>query len=460
MGDQLSMLDTMFLELEQAQDSSHMHIGVALVFDPPPDGTEPTLDELVRRFDERIGAMPRFAQRLSDINTDPIRWLTWEPMEDFDPAEHMRRATLPAPGGQAEMEEWLGDFWSHRLDRHRPLWEVTLVDGLDGGRWMLATKAHHCLVDGVGSIDVGMLMLDDVDVDALAREEPGGDDTGGSRFWLTPGLVLRGVRAGLGAVTHPRDALEKLRGAVELIVKEELIAAPQTSLNRELTGARHYRTRRFSLEDAKRIGRRHDATVNDVVLAACAGGLRALLLSRDEEPPPGIRAQVPVNIRSGDQEHALGNAITTLFVELPVEEEDALTRLITVRDKARAMKRGNQGKGGKAIADLTDIGPPLFGIMVSRSMFGSSRMFNLTITNVPGPQEELTALGATLVEALPFVPLFAEHTIGIAVAGYNGGLVIGVSGDRHCAPDIDVLADGIEQSLNALLASVGAHQHV
>ncbi len=145
MGDQLSMLDTMFLELEQAQDSSHMHIGVALIFDRLPDGTVPTIDQLAERFDERIGAMPRFAQRLSDLETDPLRWLTWEPMPDFDVREHMRRATLPAPGGRAQLEEWLGDFWSHRLDRHRPLWEITLVDGLEGGRWMLATKAHHCL---------------------------------------------------------------------------------------------------------------------------------------------------------------------------------------------------------------------------------------------------------------------------------------------------------------------------
>jgi len=457
MGDQLSMLDTMFLELEQAQDSSHMHIGVALVFDPPPDGSEPTIEMLAERFEQRIGAMPRFAQRLSQLNTDPLRWLTWEPMPDFDVREHMRRATLPAPGDQSELEEWLGDFWSHRLDRHRPLWEITLIDGLADGRWVLATKAHHCLVDGVGTIDIGTLMLDDIDESAFERYEPD-EDQGGSRFWLNPGLVVRGVRAGAGLARHPREALEKARGAVELIIKEELIAAPQTSLNRELTGARSYRTRRFSLDEVKRIGHQHEATVNDVVLAACSGGLRQLLLSRGEEPPPGIRAQVPVNIRSSDQEHALGNAITTLFVELPVEEEDGLARLTQVRDKARAMKAGSQGKGGKAIADLTDIGPPLFGIMVSRSMFGSSRMFNVTITNVPGPQEELSALGATLVEALPFVPLFAEHTVGIAIAGYNGELVIGVSGDRHCTPDIDVLADGIEESLTELLATAAAGQ--
>ncbi len=445
------MLDTMFLELEPAQDSSHMHIGVALIFDRLPDGTVPTIDQLAERFDERIGAMPRFAQRLSDLETDPLRWLTWEPMPDFDVREHMRRATLPAPGGRAQLEEWLGDFWSHRLDRHRPLWEITLVDGLEGGRWMLATKAHHCLVDGVGSVDVGMLMLDDVDESAFRKYDPEQEHGHGGRFWLSPSLLLRGARAGVGVAAHPRDAISKARAAVELVIREEVFGAPQTSLNRELTGARHFRTRGLALDDVKRVRERYDATVNDVMLAACSGGLRRLLESRGEEPPAGMRAQVPVNIRTTDQEGKLGNAITTLFVELPVEEADPEERLITVRDRARATKSGNQGKGGKAIADLTDIGPPIFGIMVSRSMFNSSRLFNLTITNVPGPQKELTALGATLVEALPFVPLFAEHTVGIAIAGYNGRVTIGVSGDRHGAPDIDVLADGIEDSFTELV---------
>lgn len=162
MGEQLTMVDTMFLELEEAQDTSHMHIGVALIFDPPPEG-EPSIETLADRFEERIGAMPQFAHRLSQPSTDLMSWLTWEPMPDFDVREHMRRATLPAPGGRAELEEWLGDFWSHRLDRHRPLWEVALVDGLEDGRWVLATKTHHAMLDGVGTVDVGALLLDDVD---------------------------------------------------------------------------------------------------------------------------------------------------------------------------------------------------------------------------------------------------------------------------------------------------------
>ncbi len=171
-----------------------------------------------------------------------------------------------------------------------------------------------------------------------------------------------------------------------------------------------------------------------------------------EEPPPGIRAQVPVNIRAEDEHGDVGNRVTSLFVELPTEEADAVERLKRVSKRAAQLKTSSQATGGTAIAKLTDIGPPLFGILVARSMFGNDRIFNLTITNVPGPQKELKALGATLVEALPFVPLFALHTIGIAIASYNGNLTIGVSADRHNAPDIDVLAEGLEQAFAELQA--------
>ena len=160
MADQLSMLDTMFLELEQLDESAHMHIGAALIFDPLPGGGTPDIAEMRDHMRERVGVLPRFAQQLSGTHAGSLSWLTWEPADGFDLDAHVHHATLSAPGGEPELEEWLGEFWSHRLDRHRPLWEMTLLDGLEGGRWALATKTHHCLVDGVGSLDIGHLLLD------------------------------------------------------------------------------------------------------------------------------------------------------------------------------------------------------------------------------------------------------------------------------------------------------------
>ena len=242
-----------------------------------------------------------------------------------------------------------------------------------------------------------------------------------------------------------------MRAAVELIVREEVIATAQSSLNGPMSGTRHFATVQLDLADIKAIKTRMGGTVNDVVLALCAGGLRHLLLSRGDDLPEGnLRAQVPVNIRTEDQEHSLGNELTSLFVDLPVAEADPTARYRAVAERAARLKSGSQRTGGKTIIDLADMGPPLAGALLARSMFGSTRMFNLTITNVPGPQQRLYAFGAPLVEILPLVPLFAGHTIGIAVVSYAGQIVFGLNADRVAAPDVNVLAEGIERSFAEL----------
>lgn len=462
MGEQLSMLDTMFLELEEFDEAAHMHIGAALVFDPLPDGGTPDADAFRAHVRARVGRLPRFTQQLSAVHTGPLTWLTWESADGYDVDAHVHHATLPAPGGEAELHEWLGDFWSHRLDRHRPLWEMVLLDGLEGGRWVMATKTHHCLVDGVGSLDIGHLLLDvspevvapepanDSPPAAVAAAPPDPDEPHGGSFWLTPSLVLRGARSGLGAALHPRESLDRARAAVELIVRDELIAAPASSLNGTMSGTRHYASVPVDLAEVKAVKERLGGTVNDVVLAVCAGGLRHLLLSRGETPTADLRAQVPVNIRSEDKQHALGNELTSLFVELPVGEADPITRYRRVVQRAEDLKAGSQRAGGKTIIDLADMGPPLAGGLLARSMFGGTRMFNLTITNVPGPQQRLYAFGAPLTAVLPLVPLFAGHSVGIAVVSYAGQMVFGLNADRLSAPDLAVLAEGIEQAFAEL----------
>lgn len=461
MGERLSMLDTMFLDLEQMDEAAHMHIGAALVFGALPGGGTPEIGTLRDHMRARMGILPRFAQRLSAPHAGSLAWLTWEADRDFDLDTHVHHATLPAPGDEAVLNDWLADFWSHRLDRRRPLWEMTLLDGLEDGRWALATKTHHCLVDGVGSMDIGYALLDaSPDAPPLAPQPlPAADEAtgGGNASWLSPGLVLRGARAGIGAALHPRQSLGRVAAAAELIVRDEVIATPQTSLNGPMSASRRFAVVRFALDDVKDVKNRLGGTVNDVVLALCAGGLRHLLLERGEQPPSrGLRAQVPVNIRAEDREHALGNELTSLFVELPVDEADPRTRYRRVVERAEQLKVGSQRTGGKTIVDLADMGPPLAGGLLAKSMFGGSRMFNLTITNVPGPRDRLYAFGAPLLEVLPLVPLFAGHAVGIAVVSYAGQMVFGLNADLVGAPDVDVLAEGIRQSY-ADLAVPAAH---
>lgn len=457
MAERLSMLDTMFLDLEQFDESAHMHIGAALVFDPLPGGGTPSIGELRDDVRGRVGILPRFAQQLSSPHAGPLTWLTWEPAKSFDPDAHVHHATLPAPGGETELHEWLGEFWSHRLDRRRPLWEMTLLDGLESGRWVLATKTHHCLVDGIGSLDIGYALLDASPDVPPQRSQPlpgssaQGAGRGNGQLWFSPGLVMRGVRGYVDAALHPRESLDRMRAAVELIVRDEVIAAPRSSLNGTMSGTRRFATVRFDLTEVKAVKAHRGGTVNDVVLALCAGGLRHLLLSRgDALPDRDLRAQVPVNIRSEDREHALGNELTSLFVELPVSEADPIARYRRVVERAEQLKAGSQRAGGRTIVELADMGPPLAGGMLARSMFGGTRMFNLTITNVAGPAQRLYAFGAPLVEILPLVPLFAGHTIGIAVVSYAGQMVFGLNADRMAAPDVGVLAEGIEGSFSEL----------
>jgi len=454
MAEHLSPLDAMFLELEQADESAHMHIGAVAVFDPLPDGGTPTLGDLRDRLLERLDRMPRFSQRLSSARTGGLAWPTWEPDPHFDVSDHLRRATLSAPGGDDELREWIADFYSHRLDRNRPLWETVLIEGLEHGRWALATKSHHCLVDGISSVDVGSAMMDDPPTSGNARHPIVRRHV--EDRWSTAGLLLHGARAGVSAALHPRQLLAQSWAAIEMLVSDELIAAPMTSLNQPIGGTRRFAMVRIPLADLQAIRSELGGTINDVVLALSAGGLRALLLGRGEAlPADGLRGQVPVNIRTASEHLALGNRLTSLYVHLPVDEGDPLRRYRSVLAEADKRKHGHQALGGRTIVELTNLAPPALHAVLAQSLF-DVRLFNVTITNVPAASQTLQAFGAQMREVLPLVPLFASHAVGIAAVSYGGQMVFGLNADRATVPDLDVLADGIRTSLAELQAHVPA----
>ena len=460
MTEHLSPLDAMFLELEQADESAHMHIGAVMVFDPVPGGTNPTLTELTTRLEQRLKMLPRYHQRLSSARTGGLSWPTWEPDPRFRIGDHLRRAVLPAPGGEAELMEWVADFYSHRLDRSRPLWETVLLEGLEHGRWALATKTHHCLVDGVGSVDVGYVLLDGEAAPETAAHPHRAPAPRSQDAWSTPGLVLRGARAGLSAAIHPRTVVSRTRATVEMLIRDELIAAPTTSLNQPIGGTRRYATVPVDLEQLGIIRRELGGTINDVVLALCTGGLRRLLLSRGETlPPEGLRGQIPVNIRDAGEHLALGNRLASLFVHLPVTESDPAARYRQVLSEAENRKHGTQAMGSKTLIDLTSYAPPALHAVLAQSLF-DVRLFNLTITNVPASPTTLYAFGAPMREVLPLVPLFARHAVGIAAVSYAGDMVFGLNADRSSVPDLAVLAEGIRESLAELQALTGGGARV
>jgi diacylglycerol O-acyltransferase / wax synthase len=455
--DHLTPLDASFLELEEGDESSHMHIGWAMVFEPLREGRAPSVEGIRELLDSRLSLLPRFRRRLSEPRTGGLSWPTWVDEEAFDIATHVRHATLPTPGGSEELLDWLADYYSHRLDRAHPLWQMTLLDGLAEGRWAIAAKVHHCLVDGISGASVTSLILDtepDPGPDSrglLGVFEPPPDNESGIHGPLS--LVSEGARAGFDVALHPRKLggmLSRSRGLLELLIKDELRGAPATSLNVEIGATRRLAEVAAPLEELKRIKRALGGTVNDVVLAASTGGLRRLLEVRGEEPDPrGLRAMVPVSLRQASETVALGNRVSSLFVELPVAEADPLERYRKTIDAAETLKGGRQAAGSEAFIDLAGIAPPVVHAVVARLSY-TPRLFNVTITNVPGPQVTLYALGARLRRIVPLVPIFAYHALGIAVASYDGEVVFGLAADRGSVPDLGVMAGGIEESLTQL----------
>ena len=481
MSEHLTPLDATFLELEQADESAHMHIGGVLVFDPLPDGGPPSREELCQHLASRLGQLPRYGQRLSEPHTGGLSWPEWQDDPAFDIGTHVTRAALPAPGGYEELQEWASGFFSQRLDRHRPLWEMAMVEGLADGRWALAHKTHHSMVDGVGSVDVGHLLLDATPVapsppssvsrgsgghtpssfdanrpTSIAQPTAPGPLASLAHAWaglLPVETIVHTAQMGAHGVLHPRDALRSARSALAMIVSEELHAAPRTSLNVPIGTRRRFDVVRVPLADLKEIKNSLGGTLNDVVLTVTTSGLRALLESRGEPlPAGGLRAMVPMNVRVASEHLALGNRISSLFLELPVVQPDPVRRYHETVARSHSLKsEGEQAAGTTAVIEIAGLAPPVIHATIAQALY-ATRLFNVTITNVPGPKQTLYAFGAPLREIHPLVPLAAEHAVGVAALSYDGNVFFGVVADRDTVPDLDVLLSALRASVEDLLA--------
>jgi NADPH-dependent 2,4-dienoyl-CoA reductase/sulfur reductase-like enzyme len=274
-------------------------------------------------------------------------------------------------------------------------------------------------------------------------------------FFTPPPPRARGGGAAPTAevALHPHKAVEMLersRATVEVIVRDEVSSAPRSSLNCEMGATRSFAVVRLPLSDLKGVKAKLGGTVNDVALAAVTGGLRRLLEARGEEPPAqGLRAMVPMNVRETSEKLGLGNKISSLFVHLPVAAETTADRYRRVMAETEALKAGTQSLGTSTIISLAGLAPPVIHATIARTLY-ATRLFNLTVTNVPGPQMTLYALGARLREILPLVPLAAEHAVGVAIFSYDGSVFFGINAASDAVPDLDLLRDGIAEEIEAL----------
>jgi WS/DGAT/MGAT family acyltransferase len=473
--ERLNALDATFLELEEADDSAHMHIGAVVLLESTPEGGAPAIDRVRAEIASRLQRLPRYRQRLSEPQTGGLRWQAWEEDPHFDIARHVRAEGLPQPADADELRRWAGEYFSVRLDRRRPLWEMVVLELADG-RWAMVTKTHHCLVDGVGSVDAGKVLLDPVRdpfpasngqgekpaekrAGDAAEEMPALLRMAGASLRLAGRAVdgaARGIASAgsaIGTATDPHRIAETLgeaRAAAALVVRDEVNAAPATSLNGPIGTHRRLAVTAVELDTLKRIRGVLGGTVNDAILAVATAGFRELLLARGEEPPEqGLRAMVPVNIRPAADRLSLGNRITSLFVHLPVAIEGTLDRYRAQVEEAEGLKSSNQGAGSRGIIDFAALAPPALHSFLARSLF-ATRLFNVTITNVPGPQQPLYAFGCEVEEIWPLVPLAASHAIGLAIMSYNGTAYMCLNADHDSVPDLARVQAGLEQEIREL----------
>jgi WS/DGAT/MGAT family acyltransferase len=268
-----------------------------------------------------------------------------------------------------------------------------------------------------------------------------------------PEHAVRMLRGGTQVALHPHKALEMLersRATASVLLRDEVTAAPHSSLNCDIGATRRFALVRVPLADVKAVKASLGGTVNDVALAAVTGGLRTLLDARGEQPPPqGLRAMVPMNVRQASEKLALGNRISSLFVHLPVSADTTADRYEQVMAEAETLKKGTQAVGTSTIISLAGLAPPAIHAFIARALY-ATRLFNVTVTNVPGPQTTLYTLGARLREIIPLVPLAAEHALGVAIFSYDGTVVFGINAAADAMPDIDLLRDGIAAEIEAL----------
>ena len=462
MADRLTALDGSFLRLEELDEGALMSLGGVMVFDPPAGGVAPTVEAVREHLAARLGELPRYTRRLSRARTGSLAWPRWVPDERFDIRHHVRHDKLPTPGDGGQLSDWTAEFFSRPLERNRPLWEMVLVDGLESGRWALGWKTHHCLVDGVVAVElIGLLLAPE----PTARTEPAPPRSASrERSWRSDlpepaaqavDATVRAGSAAIHAAAHPREALDRSRRVAELIVRDELRGAPHSSLNVPIGQTRRYAVVQAPLEELKAIGHHLGASITDVVLAAATASLRELLLSRGEElPPRGLRALVPVTRRDASDRLTLGNLLSFWFVDLPVGEPDARTRLRNIAAATRRRKSSDAAQATSAMIDVAALAPPVVAHAALTQTVFSTRMFNVAVTNVPGSPVPLYAFGGLLRELRPVMPLLADHAVGIAALSYNGQVTFGIIADASSMPDVDVVARGIADGLEELRALV------
>jgi diacylglycerol O-acyltransferase / wax synthase len=461
--DRLTSFDTSFLANEKS--NGHMAIGAVLVC----EGEPPSHEEFLASIRSRLHLLPRLRQRLSYPPLGLGRPF-WVDHAEFDIHEHVSRKVLDAPGSDEQFRTAVAETFTPPLDRSRPLWELCLVEGMENDRFAIVYKTHHAMADGISAVDIGVLLFDvEPTTEPVPEPAPWEPKQAPSRLALI-GHAGRGfgqmfARAGrwlAAAFRKPRRAAKRASdGIIGLWEVTWNLAkpAPKVPLNVDISPHRLFYGARCDLDEFKELKNVLGATVNDVTLAVTAGALRRWMLDRElETEGVELQALVPVSIRTEDQHGELGNKLTAMRGPLPVGIADPIERVRFVSKAMDDLKASKQPLGAEAIWGLNDwfrdFAPPLL-LGPTAAINFSTRLFNLLVTNFPGPQIPFYVRGRELVEVYPVGFLARRHALAIAIISYNGAIGFGLLGDRDAMADIDRIGAYIEQGVEELRLAAG-----
>jgi WS/DGAT/MGAT family acyltransferase len=455
-------MDASFLHIEDSV--THMHIGSVSIMEGPP----PRYSTLCEMVESKLPMVRRYRQVVRRVPFDLGRPV-WTDDPYFNIEFHVRHTALPRPGSEDELRNLVGRLMAQQLDRARPLWEMWMVEGLEDDRWAVVSKVHHCMVDGVSGSDLLGLILD-TEPDAEIAETAPWIPTLPPAGWelatqavadmvSSPFEMMRVVRA---RTRVPRMALAQASELISGIraTAGNIRGGSSPSLNGPIGPHRRWVATSVPVEDVKAVRQKLGGTFNDVVLAAITRGFRDLLDARGEPSDLPLRSLVPVSVRPRDDrgravgDGTMANKVSAVFAELPVHIADPIDRLRAISAQMNGLKDSNQAMAGEALTALTGFAPPVLLSLAGRlGTKVSQKTVNTVTTNIPGPQIPLYAAGRRMLKVFPYVPLGMQMRIGVAIFSYAGDVTFGITGDYDSAPDIAVLADGINAGMTEMLGA-------
>jgi len=464
----LSYLDSSFLALESR--TAHMHVTGVAIFEAAPlkgDDGGIDFDRIRAHIKSKLQYIPRYRQRLEWVPYD--RRPVWVDDEQFNLDYHVRHTSLPRPGSDHQLKQLAGRIVSMKLDRNKPLWELWVVEGMSDERFAIIAKIHHCMIDGMSGVDLTTILLNVVP-DATIEEEP---------EWVarpapTPtqlavaeaARLTRRVIDGLGNVGEMvRDgklvtdrALDRSAAALSSLRSGWLTPSDRTPLNPNIGPNRRFDWTEMSLAEVKDVKNALGGSVNDVVLATTAGAVRRFLIeNRGYEPSRSeFRAMNPVSTRATSQQGQMGNHVAMWLVDLPIDLDDPLLRFGAIKAATANLKETNQALGAATLVELSS-GTPITLLSLANRVVGPRiRPFNMTVTNIPGPQFPMYLLESQMLANYPMVPLWGHHGIGVALFSYNGRLFWGVQADYDTLPDAPDFVRALQTSFRELAELAGS----